>query len=244
MSSNSDQSIPNVMTGKPAKKKGKGSNFFFTIILIAALAFGGYYLYTNYFQGGGHSIAIENNKFTTRSSCKDILDKGLVLCDVNGKVRNVSTLEVGAKEIYDSFFIGVPDSTGTHAKCSGVEVTFGNFSNSKSKVADCGVYRISYSPKFHDDGVSVLIDDTDMRTATLDQWVDFLKEKKYKLSNSELDSLRNGSSTYETFKQANVKYTISLEKQSKNDGNDNIVYETGFGSFKMERDVTVTYKSK
>lgn len=244
MSSNSDQGIPNVMSSAPVKKKkNKGSNIFSVIIILAALAFGGYYLATNFLFASVHSIAVENNKITTTTTGQDILDKGLVLCDVNGKVRNVMTTEIKAKEIYNnSFFIGVPDSTGKYAKCSGVEVTFGNFGGSTSTIANCGLYRIQYTPGFQDEGVSVLVDGENMQNASLDQWVDFLKEKSYKFSKSELEQLRSGSSTYESFTQAKKKYAVSLDKKSKNDGNDNIVYDTVFGSIKIERDVTVTIK--
>ncbi|MBR2751925.1 MAG: hypothetical protein IKM88_12625 [Lachnospiraceae bacterium] len=247
MSNNTEQGVPSVTTTKAAKKKGgAGSKIFTTIIVLAALAFGGYYLATNFLFTSSHSISIENNKITTRNSGQDLLDKGLVLCDVNGKVRNVMTTEVNGKEIYNTaFFIGVPtDSSNTTAKCSGVQVTFGNFGATKSTIAKCGIYKLEYTPDFQDDGVSVLIDDENMKTASTEQWISFLEQKSYRFSKNDFEGLKSGKTTYATCKSASLKYSVELKKESKNDGNDNIVYEVNFKSFSIARDVAVSFKAK
>lgn len=247
MSVNSDPNIPNVATAKPVKKKsGKASKFFSVIVVLAALAFGGYYVATNYLFVSSHSLSINNIELTTRNSGQDILDKGLVLCDVHGKVRNVMTTEVKGKEIYNtSFFIGVPtDSSKTTAKCSGVEVTFGNFGATNSTIGKCGIYKLQYTPAFQDDGATVLIDGQNLQNASVEQLVNFLEEKSYRFTKNDFADLRSGKTTYATCKSASQKYTVELKKDSKNDGNDNIVYEVNFKSFSVARDVTVSIKTK
>ena len=236
MSSNSDPNIPNVATATPVKKKsGTGSKIFSIIIILAALAFGGYYLATNYLFAAKHSITIEGNKITTGTTGQDILDMGFVLCDVTGNVKDVMGTTIKQKAIYgSSYYIGVPDSTGKHAKCSGVAVVFGNFRSANYSFAKCELYSIEYSPKFHDDGVKVLVDDVDMKDADLAKWTDFLKEKGYKYSQQELDDLKSGKSTYELFTQAKLNYSVSTDKT---DG------KTSFGSLKIQRDVKVNYNS-
>jgi len=246
MSTENNQEIPNVVSTAKPKKKSKFSAFLTTIFVIAALAFGGYYVATNFLFVSSHSIKIEDKEITTRNNGQELLDKGFVLCDVNGKVRNVMTTAVKGKEIYNSpFYIGVPtDSAKTTAKCTGVQVTFGNFGATDSTIAKCGIYKLQYTPEFQDDGTTVLIDDTNMKTATVEQWVKFLEEKSYRFTKNDFADLKSGNKTYATCKSASLKYSVELGKNSKNDGNDNIVYDTVFKSFSVARDVTVSIKTK
>ena len=74
---------------KPAaqpKKKGKASNVFFTIIVIAAILGAGYYFLTNYVLAPKHEIKIDDKTIEMKMSVQDFVDNGFVLCNVNGKV--------------------------------------------------------------------------------------------------------------------------------------------------------------
>jgi hypothetical protein len=232
----------NEATATKTKKKSSGG-VFFTIIVVLALLGGGYYLVTNFLLAPKHEIKIDDKVISTSSTIQAFLDDGFVLCDVTGRIFDPSGYTLDAKEICnDTFYLGVDPSTYS-AKCSGVQITPANFSNGSQSLTDCSVFEIKYSPKFQDDGVTVLIDGEDMNTADLDKWVSFLKEKAFPFSAKDFDELSTGSSLFASASKETHKYSVELDYESKADASNNIVYEYSFGSLSIARDVQVEYKS-
>ena len=230
-------------TGKQAKKKS-GGNIFFTIIIIAAMAFAGYYVVTNYVLAAKHSIKINDKELNLRSSIAQIQDSGLVMCNVNGKVIDSFDTKVKAKEIYkETYFIGVEKSAGS-AVCTGIEIRPANFTSNDQSLKDCTIYELQYTPAFHDDGVTVLVDGKDMRLASLEEWASFLKEKGFPFSDKELDGFKTGDSKVISGIKDTHKYSAKVDYESKADENNKIKYEYSFGTLTITRDVKVEYKKK
>ena len=213
-------------TGKQAKKKS-GGNIFFTIIIIAAMAFAGYYVVTNYVLAAKHSIKINEKKIAIAFSTLDSFDT-----------------KVKAKEIYkETYFIGVEKSAGS-AVCTGIEIRPANFTSNDQSLKDCTIYELQYTPAFHDDGVTVLVDGKDMRSASLEEWASFLKEKGFPFSDKELDGFKTGDSKVISGTKDTHKYSAKVDYESKADENNKIKYEYSFGSLTITRDVKVEYKKK
>lgn len=220
---------------KPAaqpKKKGKASNVFFTIIVIAAILGAGYYLLTNYVLAPKHEIKIDDKTITLRMSVQEFIDNGFVLCNVNGKVIEVPTTTVKAKEIVNTtYYIGIPDSK-VSAKNTGIAIKPANFTSSSQKLSECTIYELSYSPKYQKGG-KVLIDGEDMSTTEVDKWVAFFKAKGFPFSEKELADFGPGKDTYMSGTKDTHKYSADIDTTNK-----------AFGTFKMTRDVKVEYKTK
>ena len=232
----------NEATATKTKKKSSGG-VFFTIIVVLALLGGGYYLVTNFLLAPKHEIKIDDKVISTSSTIQAFLDDGFVLCDVNGGIVDTSNSTLKAKEICnDSYFLGVASSKYS-AVCTGVEITPANFTAGDLSLNECSVFEIEYSPKFQDDGVTVLIDGEDMNTVDLDKWVSFLKEKAFPFSAKDLDELSTGASLFASASKETHKYSVELDYESKADASNNIVYEYSFGSLSITRDVQVEYKS-
>ena len=232
-------------TAAPAAKgkKKSGGGVFFTIIVVLALLGGGYYLVTNFLLAPKHEIRIEDKVIGTDSTIQAFLDEGFVLCDVTGKIIDPSGYTLDAKEIsYTTFYLGV-SSSAYSAKCSGVQITPANFSTGSQSLTECSVFEIKYSPKFQDDGVTVLVDGVDMNTVSLDQWISFLKEKSFPFSAKDYDELSTGASTFASATKETHKYSVDLDFESKADASNNLVYEYSFGSLSIARDVQVEYKT-
>ncbi len=220
---------------KPAaqpKKKGKASNVFFTIIVIAAILGAGYYLLTNYVLAPKHEIKIDDKTITLRMSVQEFIDNGFVLCNVTGKVIEVPTTTVKAKEIVNTtYYIGIPDSK-VSAKNTGIAIKPANFTSSSQKLSECTIYELSYSPKYQKGG-KVLIDGEDMNTTEVDKWVSFFKAKGFPFSEKELADFGPGKDTYMSGTKDTHKYSADIDTTNK-----------AFGTFKMTRDVKVEYKTK
>ncbi len=220
---------------KPAaqpKKKGKASNVFFTIIVIAAILGAGYYLLTNYVLAPKHEIKIDDKTITLRMSVQEFIDNGFVLCNVTSKIIDVPTTTVKAKEIVNkTYYIGIPDSK-VSAKNTGIEIKPANFTSSSQKLSECTIYELSYSPKYQKGG-KVLIDGEDMNTTEVDKWVSFFKAKGFPFSEKELADFGPGKDTYMSGTKDTHKYSADIDTTNK-----------AFGTFKMTRDVKVEYKTK
>ena len=229
-------------TAAKGKKKSSGG-VFFTVLVVLALLGGGYYLVTNFLLAPKHEIKIEDRVISTGDTVQSFLDDGYVLCDVTGKIIDTSNSTLKAKEVSnDSYFLGVASSKYS-AICTGVEITPANFSTGDISLNECSIYEIKYAPKFQDDGVTVLIDGEDMKTADLDKWISFLKEKSFPFSAKDFDELSTGASTYASATKETHKYSVELDYESKADASNNIVYEYSFGSLSIAKNVQVEYKT-
>lgn len=229
-------------TAAKGKKKSSGG-VFFTVLVVLALLGGGYYLVTNFLLAPKHEIKIEDRVISTGDTVQSFLDDGYVLCDVTGKIIDTSNSTLKAKEVSnDSYFLGVASSKYS-AICTGVEITPANFSTGDISLNECSVFEIEYSPKFQDDGVTVLIDGEDMKTVDLDKWISFLKEKSFPFSVKDFDELSTGASLYASASKETHKYSVELDYESKADASNNIVYEYSFGSLSIARNVQVEYKT-
>ncbi|MCR4671249.1 MAG: hypothetical protein K5643_08665 [Saccharofermentans sp.] len=226
------------------KKKLKASDVIITVLVIGLIAFGGYYLVTNYLLAPNHTVVVNDKEIVMKNSAKELIDQGFVLCNVNGITADPLDDDVKAREICNmSYFIGIPTTSG-HADCTGVEVTFANFMESDQKLKDCAIYELEYSPKFQDEGTKVLIDGVDLSKAELNTWADFFKEKQFPFSDKDLSEFTTGESLYISGTRDTHQYSAELDSESKADSNNKIYYEYSFGSFKITRDIKVEYKTK
>ena len=225
-----EQPVAAQKTARP--KKGKGSNVFFTIFMIAAILGAGYYVVTNYLLAPKHEIKVDDKTITMGMSVRQFVDNGFVLCNVNGKVIEVPDTTVKAREICKTtYFIGIPDSKYS-AKNTGIEIKPANFTGSDQKLSECTVFEISYKPGVQKGG-KVLIDGEDMNTTEVDKWVSFFKAKGFPFSEKDLEKFASGTDTYMLGTKDTHKYAAELETSGKK-----------FNSFKMTRDVKVEYKTK
>ena len=214
------------------KKKGKGSNVFFTIIMILAILGAGYYVVTNYLLAPKHEIKIDDKTITMSMSVQQFVDNGFVLCNVNGKIIDVPSNTVKAKEICNqTYYIGVADSK-VSAKNTGIKIKPANFTGSDQKLSECTVYEISYTPRNHEGG-KVLIDGEDMSTTDVDKWVAFFKAKGFPFTEKDLADFAPGNDTYMLGTKDTHKYAAEIDTTNK-----------AFGTFTMTRDVKVEYKTK
>ena len=227
------------------KKKLRGSDIFIIILVIAAIAGGGYYLVTNYLLAPHHSVTVNDKEIEMKNSVQTLIDEGFVLCNVTGKISyDALDMNVKAKEICSmTYFIGTADSASS-AKCSGVQITVANFSNSDQTFAQCSIYEIKYEPKFQDDGITVKIDGTEMKSATIEEWVAFLKEKDFPFSTRDYEDLSSGHALYVSASKDTHKYSCELNADSTLDENNEIFYIYTFGSLTITRDVKVEYTTK
>lgn len=227
MASNETQTA----TAKP-KKKGKGSNAFFTIIIVLALLGAGYYVLTNYVLAPKHEIKIDDKTISMSMSVQQFVDNGFVLCTVNGKIIDVPSTTVKAKEIVNTtYYIGVPDSK-VSAKNTGIQIKPANFTSGSQKLSECTIFELSYTPR-NQKGGKVTIDGEDMSTTDVDKWVAFFKAKGFPFTEKDLADFAPGKDTYMLGTKDTHKYSAEIDTTSK-----------AFGTFKMTRDVKVEYKTK
>ena len=226
MASNETQTA----TAKP--KKGKGSNAFFTIIIVLALLGAGYYVLTNYVLAPKHEIKIDDKTISMSMSVQQFVDNGFVLCTVNGKIIDVPSTTVKAKEIVNTtYYIGVPDSK-VSAKNTGIQIKPANFTSGSQKLSECTIFELSYTPR-NQKGGKVTIDGEDMSTTDVDKWVAFFKAKGFPFTEKDLADFAPGKDTYMLGTKDTHKYSAEIDTTSK-----------AFGTFKMTRDVKVEYKTK
>ena len=213
-------------------KKGKASNVFFTIFVIVAILGAGYYVVTNYLLAPKHEIKIDDKTITMSMSVQQFVDNGFVLCNVNGKIIDVPTTTVKAKEICNqTYYIGVPDSK-VSAKNTGISIKPANFTASSQKLSECTIYEISYTPR-NQKGGKVTIDGEDMNTTEVDKWVAFFKSKGFPFNDKDLADFAPGKDTYMLGTKDTHKYSAEIDTTNK-----------AFGTFKMTRDVKVEIKTK
>ena len=226
MASNETQTA----TAKP--KKGKGSNVFFTIFVIVAILGAGYYVLTNYVLAPKHEIKIDDKTISMSMSVQQFVDNGFVLCTVNGKIIDVPSTTVKAKEIVNTtYYIGVPDSK-VSAKNTGIQIKPANFTSGSQKLSECTIFELSYTPG-NQKGGKVTIDGEDMSTTDVDKWVAFFKAKGFPFTEKDLADFAPGKDTYMLGTKDTHKYSAEIDTTSK-----------AFGTFKMTRDVKVEYKTK
>ena len=235
MATNETQTAEQPVEIKPAaqpKKKGKASNVIFTIIFIAAILGAGYYVATNYLLAPKHTIKIDDKAIEMKMSVQDFIDNGFVLCNVTGKIIDVPTTTVKAKEIVNkTYYIGVPDSK-VSAKNTGIAIKPANFTGSSQKLSECTIYEITYTPR-NQKGGKVLIDGEDMNTTEVDKWVSFFKAKGFPFTEKDLADFAPGKDTYMLGTKDTHKYAAEIDTTNK-----------AFGTFKITRDVKVEIKTK
>ena len=153
-------------------------------------------------------------------------------CNVNGKIIDVPSTTVKAKEIVNTtYYIGVPDSK-VSAKNTGIQIKPANFTSSSQKLSECTIFELSYTPR-NQKGGKVTIDGEDMSTTDVDKWVAFFKAKGFPFTEKDLADFAPGKDTYMLGTKDTHKYSAEIDTTSK-----------AFGTFKMTRDVKVEYKTK
>lgn len=182
---NENEKVPN-----PKEKKGTIT----TVIIIIGVIAAGIYLFWDYFLGVKPDITINGTKISIDNSVQDIYDTGFVLCSVTGEIKDPSEFTVTAKEIYNShYYIGIPHEGGvTYCDCSGVEITVANYGNSDKLLKDCTIYEITYHPGDQDDPATVLVNEADLKDASIDEWLEFFETTGYPFKKEDMDKFRSG----------------------------------------------------
>ncbi len=209
-----------------------------TMAIIAALIiFSGIYLFWDNFMGVQPDIKIDDTQISMRNTVQDLLDKGFVLCDNHGSVKDSLDFTLTAKQIYNTeYYIGVPREGGSlFCDCSGVAIAVANFDSSSKKFRDCAIYQMAYYPHNQDSIVKVLVNGEDLRDASIDAWLEFFEKVGYPFKKEDLDEFRRGDTQFLYEKKG--RYIFDVDTSS-------IYSEREIFSLTFTRNVEVTYKSR
>lgn len=225
---NENKKVPNHNT-----KKDKIT----TIIIVALIIFSGIYLFWDNFMGVQPDIKINDTQISMRNTVQDLLDKGFVLCDKNGSVKDPLEMTLTTRQIYNTdYYIGVPrESGGSFCKPSGVAITVANFGSSSAKFKDCSIYEMTYYPHNQDIYVNVLVNGEDLREASIDDWLDFFEKVGYPFKKEDLDKFRRGDRESLYGKRGRYKFDVDTSS---------IYSEREIFSLTFTRNVEVTHTSR
>lgn len=204
---------PQITPQTPPKQKKK-FNVFSLIIVLVALAAGAYLGY-QYILAPKPEFEVDGKKFTMKSTPKDIMDAGLVICDKNGKIVDFTGNSVLPKTVPSTEYqVGIP-LTDNYATETGIYFKVMNTATNAKGAKDCMVYSVSYRPSQDKTGGKVLINGQDLTNLDAEKWVEAFKAAKYPFSNSDLDRFKNGSTTIILGERGQYKYEAHTETSSK-----------------------------
>ncbi len=204
------QVIPEVSAQKPKKK----FNFMTLLFFLAIVAAAGYLLY-QYVLAPTPEYEVDGKKFTMKSTPKDFLNAGLVICDKNGKVVDLTGSSVLGKSVLNAEYqIGIPD-TDTHATQTGIYFKVMNTATNAKGIKDCMVYSVTYWPGSDKTGGRVRINGQDLTTLDAGDWVEAFKAAKFPFSDKELDEFKSGASTIVLGERGRYEYEAKTETSTK-----------------------------
>ena len=203
------QTAPQPVQQKPKKK----FNFFSLLLVLAIIAAVGYFAY-EYVLMPTPEFEVDGTKFTMKSTPKDFISAGLVICDRNGKVVDLAGNSVMPKTVLNTEYqIGIP-LTDNYATQTGIYFKVMNTATNAKGVKDCQVYSVTYWPGEDKTGGKVKFNGQDFTDLDAKKWVEAFKAAKYPFSDKELGQFETGGTTIVLGERGQYKYEAKAETGS------------------------------
>jgi hypothetical protein len=202
------------LTPQPLPKQKKKFNFFTLLLILAIIAAVGYFGY-EYILGTKPEFSVSGTKFTMKSTPQDFLDAGLVICDKDGKIVDLTGKSVLGKTVpMNEYQIGIQTSSD-RATGTGIYFKVMNTATNAKSMKNCMVYSVTYYPGQDKTGGKVKINGEDLTNLDADKWAESFKKVGFPFSDKDLDRYKSGSTTIILGERGQYKFEAHLETSSK-----------------------------
>ena len=207
--------IPDGTAPQQTQQKPKKKFNFFTLLCILAIVAAGCYFGYQYILAPKPEFEVDGKKITMKSTPKEIMDAGLVICDKTGKVVDLTGNSVLPKTVPSTEYqIGIPGS-GNYATETGIYFKVMNTASNAKGAKNCQIYSVTYWPGSDKTGGKVKVNGQDLTNLDAKKWTEAFKAAKYPFSDKDLDRFENGDTTIILGERGQYKYEAHTETGSK-----------------------------